>query len=216
MKIDVFSDTVCPWCYIGKRRLERALAAPGAPEAEISWRPFQLNPGMPAGGMDRAEYLAWKFGGAAPARRAYGAVRDAAAAESLPLRLDAIARTPNTLASHRLIHYAAGRGAQNAAVDALFRAYFTEGADIGDIDVLTGAAAAAGLDRAAARAWLESDEDRALVADRDRRARRMGVRGVPFFIVAGRYAVSGAHEPEFFRQVFAAADSPPAAPAASG
>ena len=145
MKIDVFSDTVCPWCYIGKRRLERALAAPGAPEAEISWRPFQLNPGMPAGGMDRAEYLAWKFGGAAPARRAYGAVRDAAAAESLPLRLDAIARTPNTLASHRLIHYAAGRGAQNAAVDALFRAYFTEGADIGDIDILTGAAAAAGL-----------------------------------------------------------------------
>lgn len=205
MKIDVFSDTVCPWCYIGKRRLERALAETGAPEADISWRPFQLNPTMPADGMDRAEYLAWKFGGAAPARRAYGAVREAAEAESLPIRLDAIARTPNTLASHRLIHYAAGRGAENAVVDALFRAYFVEGVDIGETAALAAIAAAAGLDEAAARAWLESGEDGALLADRDRRAREMGVRGVPFYVVAGRYAVSGAHEPEIFRRVFAAA-----------
>lgn len=205
MKIDVFSDTVCPWCYIGKRRLERALAEPGAPGADISWRPFQLNPAMPEGGMDRAEYLAWKFGGAGPARRAYGAVREAAEAESLPIRLDAITRTPNTLASHRLIHYAAGRGAENAVVDALFHAYFVEGVDIGDTAALAAIAAAAGLDAAAARAWLDSGEDGALLADRDRRAREMGVRGVPFFIVAGRYAVSGAHEPEIFRRVFAAA-----------
>lgn len=205
MKIDIFSDTVCPWCYIGKRRLERALAEPGAPGAEISWRPFQLNPAMPAGGMDRAEYLAWKFGGAGPARRAYGAVREAAEAESLPIRLDAIARTPNTLASHRLIHYAAGRGAENTVVDALFRAYFVEGVDIGDAAALAAIAASAGLDGDAARAWLESGEDGALLADRDRRAREMGVRGVPFFVVAGRYAVSGAHDPEIFRRVFAAA-----------
>lgn len=205
MKIDVFSDTVCPWCYIGKRRLERALAEPGAPGADISWRPFQLNPAMPEGGMDRAEYLAWKFGGAGPARRAYGAVREAAEAESLPIRLDAITRTPNTLASHRLIHYAAGRGAENAVVDALFHAYFVEGVDIGDTAALAAIAASAGLDAAAVRAWLDSGEDGVLLADRDRRAREMGVRGVPFFIVAGRYAVSGAHEPEIFRRVFAAA-----------
>ena len=205
MKIDIFSDTVCPWCYIGKRRLERALAEPGAPGADISWRPFQLNPAMPEGGMDRAEYLAWKFGGAGPARRAYGAVREAAEAESLPIRLDAITRTPNTLASHRLIHYAAGRGAENAVVDALFHAYFVEGVDIGDMAALAAIAASAGLDAAAVRAWLDSGEDGALLADRDRRAREMGVRGVPFFIVAGRYAVSGAHEPEIFRRVFAAA-----------
>ena len=205
MKIDVFSDTVCPWCYIGKRRLERALAEPGAPGADISWRPFQLNPAMPEGGMDRAEYLAWKFGGAGAARRTYGAVREAAEAESLPIRLDAITRTPNTLASHRLIHYAAGRGAENAVVDALFHAYFVEGVDIGDTAALAAIAASAGLDASAARAWLDSGEDGALLADRDRRAREMGVRGVPFFIVAGRYAVSGAHEPEIFRRVFAAA-----------
>lgn len=205
MRIDVLSDTVCPWCYVGKRRLEKALRAEGGEEPEIVWRPFQLNPGMPAEGMDRADYLASKFGGPDRARRAYGAIRDAARGEGLEVDFDAIARTPNTLDSHRLIHYAAGRGAQNRVVDALFRAYFEEGCDIGDSGVLAGVAGACGLDAGAVRAWLDSGADAELVRDRDRRARAMGVRGVPFFVVDERYALSGAQEPEVFRQVFAAA-----------
>ena len=214
MKIDIVSDTVCPWCFIGKRRIEKALSGPDAPKPEIAWHPFQLNPDMPAGGMDRSTYLAMKFGGPARALRTYAMIADAAASEDLHLRFDAIRRTPNTVDSHRLIDYAAERGAQDAVVEALFRAYFESGADIGDRTALAEIAEACGLDGAAARAWLDGDSGAEQVRDRDRRFRAMGIQGVPFFIVDGRYAVSGAQDAEVFRQVFAAADRNDPAPAA--
>ena len=208
MKIDVVSDTVCPWCYIGKRRLERALSVMAAPAPEIAWHPFQLNPDMPAGGMDRKDYLAIKFGGAWRAERVYGMISRAAEAESMILDFAAVARTPNTVDSHRLIRHAgeaAGPEAQNAVVEALFRAYFEAGEDIGDRAALARVAGACGLDEDAARDWLDSGAGAGAVRDRDRRFREAGVRGAPLFIVDGRYAVSGAQDPEVFRQVLSAA-----------
>lgn len=216
MRIDIVSDTVCPWCYVGKRRLERALAASDIGEPEIVWHPFQLNPEMPAGGMERAAYMAAKFGGTARARRAYRMVEEAVASENLSIDFDSIPRTPNTLDSHRLLHYAAGRGVQTAVAEALFQAYFEAGADIGDTATLAAVAGACGLDSQAARDWLDSGADAEFVRDRDRRARAMGIQGVPCFIVDRRYAVSGAQDPEVFRQVFSAAacGRPGGAPAA--
>lgn len=205
MKIDVISDTVCPWCFIGKRRLERALAQTPDLDPEISWHPFQLNPDMPREGMDRALYLETKFGGVDRARETYRVVADAASGESLDFDLEKIARTPNTIDSHRLIHFAESRGRQEDVVEALFAAYFRDGTNIGDIDQLCEIAAVAGLDRTEVHDYLASDEDLALIRDRDQSARAMGVNGVPCFIINGKYAVSGAQDPEVFLQVFAAA-----------
>lgn len=216
MRIDIVSDTVCPWCYIGKRRLEKALDGVDGPLPGIAWHPFQLNPDMPPSGMPRREYLEFKFGGAEHARRAYEAVTRIAAAECPEVDFAAIERTPNTLDSHRLIRYAAqvaGAAVQGAVVDALFRAYFEAAEDIGDPATLGRIAGACGLDGDAARAWIESGEDAEFVLDADERFRAMGLSGVPLFIVDGHYAVSGAQEPEIFRQVFAAARE--AAPVAS-
>ena len=208
MRIDIVSDTVCPWCYIGKRRLEKALDGVDGPGPGIAWHPFQLNPDMPPSGMPRRDYLEFKFGGPERAGRAYEAVTRIAAAECPEADFAAIGRTPNTLDSHRLIRYAAetaGAAAQGAVVDALFRAYFEAAEDIGDPAVLGRVAGACGLDGDAVRAWIESGEDAELVLEADGRFRAMGLRGVPLFIVDGRYALSGAQEPEVFRQVFAAA-----------
>ena len=203
MKIEVISDTICPWCYIGKRRLETALAGLEGEPPEITWHPFQLNPEMPADGMPREHYLELKFGGAERARGIYRAVLQAAEAESLSFDLDRIRRTPSTLASHRLIHYADRRGCQGTVVEALFRAYFIDGRDIGDPQALAAIAGECGLEAPAALAYLLSDEDASEVAQRDRQARTMGVTGVPCFIINGRYAISGAQDPEVFQQVFA-------------
>ena len=208
MRIDIVSDTVCPWCYIGKQRLEKALDGVDGPAPGIAWHPFQLNPDMPPSGMPRRDYLELKFGGPERAGRAYEAVTRLAAAECPGVDFAAIERTPNTLDSHRLIRYAAetaGAAAQGAVVDALFRAYFEAAEDIGDPSVLGRVAGACGLDGDTVRAWIESGEDAELVLEADGRFRAMGLRGVPLFIVDGRYALSGAQEPEVFRQVFAAA-----------
>ncbi len=205
MKIDIISDTICPWCFIGKRRLERALAALGGPAPEIEWHPFQLNPDMPAEGMDRALYLELKFGGDARAQQVYRVVTEAAASESLTFELERIRRTPNTLASHRLIHYAAGNDRQLEVVENLFRAYFLHGRDIGALEVLAEVAGESGLDRDAARSYLDGGGDDELIRAQDRHARQIGVTGVPCFIINGRYAVSGAQDPEVFSQVFAVA-----------
>ncbi len=208
MRIDVVSDTVCPWCYVGKRRLERALDGLDGPTPEIVWHPFQLNPDMPAGGMDRATYLALKFGGEGRAAEVGRTITEAAATEGLTYDPGAIERTPNTLDSHRLIYYA-GRngdaGAQTRVVEALFHAYFEAGTDIGDTAALVEVAAACGFDAAAVRAWLDSDADAELVREQDRRARAMGIQGVPFFVFAGRHALPGAQDPQIFRQVLSAA-----------
>ncbi len=209
MRIDVISDTVCPWCYIGKRRLDRALAESSAAQAMVVWHPFQLNPDMPAAGMDRGEYLALKFGSESRARNAYRMVAEAAERETLGFNLDAIKRTPNTLDSHRLIHHAGSCSAQTQerVVEALFQAYFVDGADIGDAEVLAAVAGSCGLDANAIRARLAGDADRALVQKHDSQARAANIRGVPCFIIDGRYAIHGAQEPEVLRQVFAVAQA---------
>ncbi|MEE8226879.1 MAG: DsbA family oxidoreductase, partial [Kiloniellales bacterium] len=157
MRLDIYSDTICPWCFIGKRRLDRALAERPQPGLTIHWRAFQLNPEMQAEGMDRQLYLQLKFGDAENAERVYAQVRSAGEEEEIPFAFEAMQRTPNTVDSHRLIRFAADKGLQNDAVEALFEAYFLRGEDIGQRDVLAAAAAGAGLDAGEARAFLDSD-----------------------------------------------------------
>ncbi len=202
MEIDIFSDTICPWCFIGKRRLERALAERPQPNLTVHWRAFQLNPDMPAGGMDRQHYLDVKFGGAINAKSVYDQVRAAGETEGIDFAFEAMTRTPNTVASHRLIRHAGESGQQNPVVQALFDAYFLRGEDIGDLDVLTAAATAGGLDAAAARAFLETDAEAEAVRAEDRAARQAGISGVPCFIFGGRHALAGAHPPEVLHQLF--------------
>ena len=203
VRIDVFSDTICPWCWIGKRRLERTLEARPDLDAETVWHAFQLNPAMPAEGMDRKAYLEAKFGGTSNARAVYGRVLAEGARESLPFDFGAIPRTPNTLDSHRLVRWAAGQPlGQTPMVEALFDAYFARGQDVGDAEALTRVAAAAGYDEPGARELLSGDEGRAEVAREDMRARDAGITGVPCFILDGKVAVPGAVEPDVFLRVF--------------
>lgn len=201
VKLDILSDPICPWCLIGKTQLDRALAARDGTPFEIEWHPFQLNPDMPAGGMDRRTYLETKFGGREAAARTYARIDAAARAAGLEIDFGAIARTPNTLDAHRLIFWAGIEGRQGAVVDALFAAYFFEGRDIGDADTLADIADAAGMDAAVVHRLLAGDADRAEVLRADAAAREMGVTGVPTFIVAGRHAVPGAQPPELWLQV---------------
>ncbi len=213
MEIDIFSDTICPWCFIGKRRLERALAERPQPNLTIRWRAFQLNPDMPEGGMDRQRYVELKFGGPANAKAVYDQVRAAGESEGIDFAFEAMTRTPNTVASHRLIRYAGQSGHQDGVVQALFDAYFLRGEDIGDLDVLTAAAATGGLDAAAARAFLEGDAEAArgflesdaeaeAVRAEDQGARQAGISGVPCFIFNRHHALAGAHPPEVLHQLF--------------
>ncbi len=203
MRIDVFSDTICPWCYIGKRRFEKARAQRAGLDIDIHWRAFQLNPDMPTEGMDRKHYVETKFGGPDRAREVYARVASAGTGEDIAFNFASISRTPNTVASHRLIRFAHDQpGGQDAVVDALFEAYFLHGEDIGDNDVLVAAAQRAGLDPEAARAFLLSDEYAHAVRAEDVRARQLGIQGVPFFIINNKYGVSGAQSPEVFVEVF--------------
>jgi predicted DsbA family dithiol-disulfide isomerase len=199
--LDIFSDPVCPWCYIGKANLDRAMEQIGDHPFRIEWHPFQLNPDLPAGGVDRRDYLEAKFGGKMNAARAYAQVMEAGAAAGLDINIDRIERQPNTLDAHRLIHWAGLEGRQNAIITALFRAYFRDGQDIGDLAVLSALADAAGMDAAMTARLLASDADRDDIAARDADARRKGVRAVPTFLVARQYVVSGAQPPELWRQV---------------
>ncbi len=201
--IEIVSDMVCPWCFIGKRRLEQALAERGpGEEIRIDWRPFQLNPDMPALGIDRKEYLEAKFGGPEGARQVYQNIHDAGATVGLDLQFDRIPRTPNTINSHKLVDRAGKEGCQDAVVEILFQAYFQDGKDIGDLDVLVAAAAEAGMNAESIRTYLESDEDVERVRNEDMTARQMGVQGVPCFIFNRKYAISGAQEPAAFHQIF--------------
>ena len=167
MQIDIISDTICPWCFIGKRRFERALSMRPQSTLEIRWLPFQLNPTMPSDGMDRRQYLAAKFGGAERAERQYDRLRETGREEGIDFAFENIKSTPNTINSHRLIYFAQNTGKQEAIVEALFQAYFLDGEDLGDIDVLTKIATAAGLDRAAVARYLVSDQDRSNVVKLD-------------------------------------------------
>jgi len=209
MTIDIVSDVVCPWCYIGKRRLEAALAGrAGTPQ--IRWHPFQLNPDIPPGGSDRRRYLEEKFGGAERAREIYARVEAAGREVGIPFDFQRIERQPNTVDAHRLVAWTQTHTADrtNALVERLFEAYFTEGADIGDIEVLVRLAAEAGVDSTAARSHLASDTGRAEIAASDERSKAMGISGVPFFIFNRRLAVSGAQPPAILREALAQAENP--------
>ena len=205
MKIDIISDTVCPWCFIGKRRLERAIAMRPEMVPEVNWYPFQLNPEIPEEGIERELYLSLKFGGIERAKEIYRAVGEASASEDLDFNLSAIKRMPNSLRSHRLLHFSKIKNAQHAVVENLFRSYFFHGTDIGSVESLLEIAKDSGLDPKQVRCYLESDEDLELVRNQDTQSRKMGVSGVPCFIIADEYAISGAQEPEVFLQVFDAA-----------
>ena len=201
MKLDILSDPICPWCYIGKTHLDVVLAERPDHPFEIEWHPFQLNPDMPPEGMDRRAYLEAKFGGRDGALRAYAPVIEAAEAAGLDIAWDRIARTPNTLDAHRLIHWAGIEGRQIAAVSQLFGAYFLRGEDIGDREVLADLSERIGMDRDMVLRLLGTTADRADVAARDAHARERGVTGVPTFIVGQRHAVPGAQQPGLWRQV---------------
>jgi predicted DsbA family dithiol-disulfide isomerase len=193
-RIDIVSDAICPWCYIGKRQLERALAslAEEGLHFKVHWNPFQLNPDMPKEGRDRAAYRAWKFGSAAKAAELDARVTEAAAAVGLPFHTELITRTPNTIDAHRLIGFAGRHGRQDATTEAVFRAYFIEGLDIGDPAVLAGCAAEAGIDTQEAATFLAGDEAGNDMRAADRAAREAGVSGVPSFFLDGYSLFSGA------------------------
>jgi predicted DsbA family dithiol-disulfide isomerase len=199
LPITVYSDVICPWCYVGKRRLETALEGPDMPpQVDLAWRPFELNPEMPADGITRAEYRARKFGAERSAeldRNMTAIGRDV----GIDFAFDRMQRTPNTRLAHRLIWEAGRQGRQNEIVDRLFRAYFEEALDIGSKAVLTGLAAEAGLEAEGVAGALASEESLQAVVELEQQGYRMGIQGVPFFIVLGKYGISGAQPPELWR-----------------
>ncbi len=201
IKLDILSDPICPWCFIGKTHLDKALAARPDHPFTIEWHPFQLNPDMPSDGMDRRAYLENKFGGKEGAVRAYAPVVENAEKAGLSIDFEGMKRTPNTIDAHRLIHWAGLEQKQTQAVDALFKAYFTDARDIGDHDVLADIADEIGMDAAVVRKLLQSDADREDIAKRDTHSREMGISSVPTFIVAQQHAVPGAQQPELWEKV---------------
>ncbi len=202
MRIDIYADTICPWCLIGKRRLERALAERPQAGLAITWRAFQLNPNMPSEGMPRERYMALKFGGADRAKQVYEPVMAAGAAEGIDFAFDRMTQTPNTALSHRLIRYATARSLGDEAMEAVFRAYFLDARDIGDPGVLLEVGAGIGLDRQALADFLEGTEGLLEVLSEDARAREIGIQGVPTYIFEQKYVLSGAHPPEVLHQLF--------------
>jgi len=204
LNIDIISDVVCPWCYIGKRQIEAALAQyaqqhPGAEQPRLTWRPFQLNPDLPAEGMSREQYVARKFG-AARGKEIYARVAAVGAEYGIAFAFDRIARQPNTLAAHSLIALAGAAaspdsGLQHRVNEALLRAYFLDGIDLTKSENLVEIATSAGLDRAQAEQCLADPQARRTVEQEEQRARAIGVEGVPFFTFNGKLAVSGAQGP---------------------
>ena len=201
VKLDIISDPICPWCYNGKTLLDRALEAEPEHPFEIEWHPFQLNPDMPLEGMDRRAYLEGKFGGKEQAVKVYGQIDQHARDVGLELDLGAIKRTPNTLDAHRLIHWAGIEQRQSMVMSALFRAYFKEGRDIGEVEVLADLADTCGMDAALVQRLLATDEDLEGIREKDAGFRKMGVNSVPTFIIAGQHAVPGAQSVEVWRSV---------------
>ncbi|MDF1872671.1 DsbA family oxidoreductase [Vannielia sp.] len=201
IKLDIFSDPICPWCFIGKSLLDRALAEVSRQPFEIEYHPFQLNPDMPRGGMDRRAYLEAKFGGQKGAVEAYMPIVKRAEAIGLQINFEQITRTPNTLDAHRLIHWAGLEKRQLPVVSMLFEAYFMSGLDIEDRDVLADIADSAGLDAAAIRRLLETDADEADIRARDAHARERGITGVPTHIVANQHVVPGAQSTALWLQL---------------
>ena len=219
LAIDIVSDVVCPWCFVGKRRLEAALKLyrernPEATEPKITWHPFQLNPDMPPEGVDRDEYVRRKFG---PERagQVYGRITAVGREVGIPFDFAKVTRQPNTLAAHSLIALAIDAGKQDAVVEAFFRAFFLEGRDLTSAGTLAEIAVGAGLDAGDVKDFLGSANARAHIEAEDKQAREIGVGGVPFFIFNRRVAVSGAQAPEVLLEAMLEAEKEPA-PSAAG
>ena len=200
IRLDIFSDPVCPWCYIGKANLDRALEAHADHPFRIEWHPFQLNPDMPPEGVDKHDYLAAKFGEDRLVQM-HLRLKEASRAAGAEIDPDTPRRMPNTLDAHRLIHWAGLEGRQTAVVSAVMRAYWREGRDIGNAGVLADIAAAAGMDRAVTARLLANDADADDIRARDADARAKGVSAVPTFLIAQQYVVSGAQPPEVWGRV---------------
>jgi predicted DsbA family dithiol-disulfide isomerase len=208
MQIDIVSDMICPWCFIGKRRLERALAVRPDLTAILSWRAFQLNPDMPSDGISRELYLSAKFGGLRRAERLDETVSAAGRGEGIEFAFARIRRVPNTLRAHRLIRLAKNEGCADRVVEALFRASFLDGLDIGNIATLAAIAAPSGLDEPKVRRYLAGEAGTNEVRAEERRARALGIHAVPCFVLDRGYAISGAQEPEMFLPLFDMAAGP--------
>ncbi|GAB5376306.1 MAG: DsbA family protein [Acuticoccus sp.] len=192
LKIDIVSDVMCPWCFIGKRRLEKALSDASEVDVKVTWHPFQLDPTLPREGKDRQQYLTEKFGGPERAAEIYARIRAAGDDEDIAFAFEKIMKSPNTLDAHRVIHWAGVEGVQDAVVERLFELYFLEGADLTDPAVLVGAAEAGGMNGEMVARLLASDADLAETEAEVVHAQAIGVQGVPCFILDGKYAVSGA------------------------
>ena len=201
LDIDIAFDLICPWCYLGVRRLRRALRARPDIIPQLLWRPLLLNPDIPAGGVSRAEFVARKFGGEDRARRLQNALAELGRAEGIGFRFDLMGRVPSSINAHRLVRYAVREGLGEMMVEALFHAYFADGIDIGDLELLAALAGRTGLDPYAALAFLRSGEEAEAVHTENLRAHRLGINGVPCFIIAGQQAIAGAQEPEVLERL---------------
>jgi len=199
--IEIVYDLVCPWCFLGARRLMRTLRRRPDLLFELTWRPFLLNPDMPRLGMARPDYVVRKFGGEDRARRLYGSIAEIGRGEGVAFRFDRIRRTPSSIDAHRLVRYAARFGRADEMVEALFSAHFTDGRDIGDHAVLLGIAQACGLEVPAVKRFLSGDAEADAVHADNLRAHRLGINGVPCFVIAGRHAIAGAQEPEVIERL---------------
>ena len=203
LSIEVVHDLVCPWCYLGLRRLLRTLRRRPDILAELIWRPFLLNPDMPRGGMSRDDYVIRKFGGEERARRLYASIAEVGRAEGVSFRFDRVLRTPSSVDAHRLVRWVVQQQPDFgvAAVEAIFQAHFTDGADIGDPAILAAIASRLGLNQAAALVHLSGDAEADAVHAENLRAHRIGINGVPCFVIAGRHAIAGAQDAEVIERL---------------
>jgi predicted DsbA family dithiol-disulfide isomerase len=201
LQIEVVFDLVCPWCYLGTHRLRRTLRARPDLAADITWRPFLLNPDIAPGGVPRQDYMMRKFGGEDRARRLHATIAELGKAEGLTFAFDRIRRIPPSVDAHRLVRIAGRDGLADSAVQALFESYFRDGMDIGDQAVLAGIAGAIGLDPVVIRRVLAGVQESEAVHADNLRAHRLGINGVPCFVVQGRHAIAGAQEPEVLERL---------------
>jgi predicted DsbA family dithiol-disulfide isomerase len=209
LAIEVVFDFVCPWCYLGVQRLSFLLARRQDIAVDLIWRPFLLNPDMPRQGMSRADYMIRKFGAEDRARRLYNSITEIAAAEGIIFNFSNIRRTPNSVDAHRLIRYAAHPAIADRLVEAIFRAHFIDGLDIGNAEVLAALAAAQGLDAETALAFLASNEGTEYVHAENLHAHRLGINGVPCFLIDGEHAIAGAQESEVLERLIDLASTTP-------
>jgi predicted DsbA family dithiol-disulfide isomerase len=208
LDVEVVSDVICPWCWVGKRRLEKAIALLGPDaRATVTWRPFQLNPSMPKPGMDRRQYIRAKFGSLERFQAMEGRLDEVGAGEGIEFKFGNISRIPNTLDAHRLIRLAQQHGKQDAVVEALFKAYFVDGVDVGERKNLVNLATSAGIEPTLAEKFLASDEGLEKVLAEEKRFKALGIDGVPGFVINGRSLFSGAAEPQVMVEAFREAQS---------